>query len=490
MSIHNLTNYLLRQHNITTIKHFYDWVTKNEYDTDALEQDIYECTYEELISTKLYSNDFKKKQSNIEEQTSEKQMFELIVQYADICHFVSSFIDEHCTWNNDDVTNKLIADCKTETLINLIDINIFNILDNTILVEYKQQIFHSFKHNKINGKKLNSMNQKTFCELLMKQCGNTIDITDALQTFYEDITQLIKNATNNLTNCSVIRRLSFVAFKHNQLHNIEQLVDIFNTSDYKISDLMNDIHHLFNHHQFMKNDSWYKMITDYIFKLLKFNICVNDDCESMKRHCRKYRRDETNKNDGTKNNRNYNGIENETWNILCDQLHAPLFHDKSTDFRNRYRKATQENNVQDNHKFPHLQFGVHVDQWLPFKSKPKFDNMEQEVMFNDYVCVSKDRLDQIKLEVRQRYVSWSNHQHLNCDELLSLKLFTDMDTLQKEFTMSFWNVAQYENKSKLIRRQQFYHWANTLRRAFKYGNVPIKQQVYRGLNKLLQIPSF
>eukprot|EP01084_Bolivina_argentea_P119820 212421_1 len=29
-----------------------------------------------------------------------------------------------------------------------------------------------------------------------------------------------------------------------------------------------------------------------------------------------------------------------------------------------------------------------------------------------------------------------------------------------------------------------------LRRAFKYANIPMKQKLYRGLNKLLHLPSF
>eukprot|EP01084_Bolivina_argentea_P224599 379743_1 len=116
--------------------------------------------------------------------------------------------------------------------------------------------------------------------------------------------------------------------------------------------------------------------------------------------------------------------------------------------------------------------------------------MEQEVLFNQYVTINKSTLDQMKYEVKQRYSSNSNSQHLNVDELLSLKLFTDEDKLQKEFSKAFWNGKGHENKSIITRRRQFYHWTDTLRRAFKYGNVPIKQKLYRGLNKLLQIPSF
>ena len=39
-------------------------------------------------------------------------------------------------------------------------------------------------------------------------------------------------------------------------------------------------------------------------------------------------------------------------------------------------------------------------------------------------------------------------------------------------------------------RREFYWWATALRQAFQYANVPITSQLYRGYNKLLQLPSF
>ena len=53
-----------------------------------------------------------------------------------------------------------------------------------------------------------------------------------------------------------------------------------------------------------------------------------------------------------------------------------------------------------------------------------------------------------------------------------------------QFTKSFWI------ESSLNRRQQFYWWANKLRHTFNYANEPIKYTVFRGLNKLLQLPTF
>eukprot|EP01083_Nonionella_stella_P118856 354943_1 len=96
----------------------------------------------------------------------------------------------------------------------------------------------------------------------------------------------------------------------------------------------------------------------------------------------------------------------------------------------------------------------------------------------------------MKCQVKHRRVSSSNHQHLNHEELLALKLFTDQDPLQKEFSKSFWKVSAHVNRTLIVRRQQFYHWAHVLRRAFKYGHTPINRQLYRGLKEVLRVPSF
>ena len=53
-------------------------------------------------------------------------------------------------------------------------------------------------------------------------------------------------------------------------------------------------------------------------------------------------------------------------------------------------------------------------------------------MHNSFVKVAPDVLLQMKYELKQRYKSAGNSQHLSLEELLALKLFTDMDDLQKQ----------------------------------------------------------
>eukprot|EP01083_Nonionella_stella_P125033 377987_1 len=174
-----------------------------------------------------------------------------------------------------------------------------------------------------------------------------------------------------------------------------------------------------------------------------------------------------------------------TWIVLLDQIHCPLFHDKNTDFRNRYKDTNHDIvNLSDDDKFPPMQFGVNVDEWLPFGSEPTFVTMEHEVLLNDYHQLSYDTLASIKHEIKYRQITKSNEQCLNNRELLAIKLFTDQDKLQKEFSKSFLEVPHLK-KTTIIRKQQFYHWAHVLRRAFKYGHVPINKTLYRGLNKIL-----
>ena len=64
-------------------------------------------------------------------------------------------------------------------------------------------------------------------------------------------------------------------------------------------------------------------------------------------------------------------------------------------------------------------------------TEPKFSSMEEEVMHNSFVKVAPHVLVLMKYELEQRYKSAGNAQHLSLHELLALKLFTDMDDLQK-----------------------------------------------------------
>eukprot|EP01083_Nonionella_stella_P050478 134274_1 len=215
--------------------------------------------------------------------------------------------------------------------------------------------------------------------------------------------------------------------------------------------------------------------------------CSNDDCNAMRRHCRKE----------TTGKCLCEDKQMSTWIVLLDQIHCPLFHDKATDFRNRYTHIDHSNsNIDDEKsrcmkgKFAELEFGVSVDEWLSCESPPRFKCMEHEILFNDYHGMRFDTVEQMKYEIKQRHSSRSNAQRLNEEELLAIKVFTDQDQLQKEFCKSFRHAQTYLNSSMLIRRQQFYHWAHTLRRAFRYGHMPITRKLYRGVNQILQTPSF
>lgn len=126
------------------------------------------------------------------------------------------------------------------------------------------------------------------------------------------------------------------------------------------------------------------------------------------------------------------------------------------------------------------------------------ESMREEVLRNEYEPQDVDEdtvIKQIEHEVDQQYLSRQNEQNLSKEEILSLKLFTDLDNLQKEFNRAFWDVEERkenedERQQMITRRRQFYHWATVLRRAFKYANVPIRRTVYRGYDKLLQLRSF
>eukprot|EP01084_Bolivina_argentea_P049818 91622_1 len=395
-----------------------NWCHVNEYDTESLHYDVYEYMYEGLPS--------EHGTSNVAETFNENQMFKALMHFVDIGYFNDLSIIEKCEWKKKyNTLSKRIENYSTQELINLMNSNIFNAINDVILNKNKQHIFDCFRRYKIDGRKLKSIEAKEFCEMIMEDFTNEAKVMKLYKRF-EDILNTEKSEKeimmHDLKTCSIIGRILFITFNCKQMGNqkdsIEQLVDIFNRSNYQIKDLMNDIYHLFHHHQFIKNNTLYKLIKDYLINAKHIGKCINDDCISMQRHCRKYRFEDRKENEEN----TIDDVEIETWITLLDQIHCPLFHDKSTDFRNRYKQQMCENTVETdigvNINFPYLQFGVNVDEWLPFGTKPKFENMEQEVRMNEYIKISKNRLNKMKCEMKHRCLSASNDQHLNITELL------------------------------------------------------------------------
>eukprot|EP01084_Bolivina_argentea_P111920 199629_1 len=461
------------------------WLNYHEYDSDAVQADL-------MIS----ENDYK--QSNIAQNIPHEKSFTTIMEFKktwnDIKHFASLFINEHCSWGNNDTLTTLIEYYNCAELLSFVDELLGS--NSIILNENKQLILDYFEKNKVNGEILKSMQYKEFCTILD---GSSCEQNEQLLKFYNQLKQMLQHQINSkediisaLTNCSVLDRIEFLMLHLSHEIDVQKIIHICNKCGYQIVDLMNDIYHLFHHHGFIANNKLYKILTDYLINIKKIDKCSDNECNSMVRFCRKDRFVKCEEIDNKVKEIEVADIETQTWLILLDQIHCPLFHDKFTDFRNRYKTLpgddVKTNMVYDS--FDPLQFGVNVDEWLPHGVKPKFKNMEQEVLFNEFFRISQKQLDRMKLEIKHRYLSYSNEQCLCMDELLAIKLFTDEDKLQKQFSRAFLSGDLHEHRSKLMRRRQFYHWAHMLRRAFKYGNVPIEKQLYRGLNKLLQVPSF
>eukprot|EP01083_Nonionella_stella_P253520 872268_1 len=494
----NLIKHLASCNIYNELQQLTKWIDDDEYDTDAVQMDIYgEALLHRKDNLKLEPEFETSNVALFVQRSNGNKMFATIAKFtlcvADVDHFNALIAREKCDWKPDSnllIDYKFIEDCKVEELVNIMSDNIFDRLGDPVLNKLKQKILKCFHAKTINGSKLKSMKCGAFCDLIASYCEDTPTLKSSLKRLYTKSQAIVQHEISiriALTHCAAIDRISFISFKYTK-EDIENtnLFDIFNATNYTIIDLMDDICHLFQHHHFIANNVAYKLIKRYIIgtKRLKHCVCDNNECDSMQRHCRN--RDFVQKTQITDKHLS-------TWIVLLDQIHCPLFHDKSIDFRHRYQQTDQcQSSVyphKSKNKFPELQFGVNVDEWLPSGYEPRFGSMQHEILFNDYVKLDHDTLQQMKYETKHRHLSSSNEQYLNEEELLALKVFTDIDKLQKEFSKSFWK-AQFFNKSLIVRRQQFYHWAHTLRRAFKYGNVPINQTLYRGFNKTLQIASF
>eukprot|EP01084_Bolivina_argentea_P126819 224449_1 len=219
MFMDELMHYMKKENIGVEVKQLEKWFTENDYDNDAIKDDIFDYTYESL--SQQQNQNIKNQQSNIAQNLTDKTTFDLILHYNNIRYFNSLFINENCELiNNGNVgVRKCIEDLSTEEVINLMSENILIELNCKILNENKKYIFDFFEDNKINGKKLKLMKRKQFVEMIIKHSKNLFNLTMMeipLTKLYKIFTDMEDKVINDITHCSVIHRISFISFKHNQ----------------------------------------------------------------------------------------------------------------------------------------------------------------------------------------------------------------------------------------------------------------------------------
>eukprot|EP01084_Bolivina_argentea_P300634 518449_1 len=99
-----------------------------------------------------------------------------------------------------------------------------------------------------------------------------------------------------------------------------------------------------------------------------------------------------------------------------------------------------------------LDFGDHVTDW---NVQPKFHNMKQEWILNEWFPITQDMID--TLYIKSKILANTNKNKLNSnlstDDVLCVKMYTDTNELQGNFRHAF------RTNSDKNRRSQFIHWA-------------------------------
>lgn len=340
-------------------------------------------------------------------------------------------------------------------------------------IAYHHQFRHSFAlplHDDLFTEIYYAVHRVQFCsvnyyrpriehddELMGKSTTDDIKVDDdaKLQEFQSLCNE---ESSDDFKTCAAIKRICFLLSMQQQF---DELLCIATECGYDTVNLMDDTHHLFQSHRFLMDNATINKIRDWLLTEQMIKKCTAespDDCASMIRHCRKDRRPGGRylENGMRDSHSSRADILRQTWLGILDKIHCPLFHGKSTDFRRTFERQRvpkrrqmlsfvqssrlnlikhddeSVDDKEDTDSFPRLQFGVSVDEWLPNGTNPKFKSMEEEVLHNSFVKVDPETLEQLKYESERRYRSTANDQHLNFDELLALKLFTDLDDLQKQ----------------------------------------------------------
>ncbi len=122
-------------------------------------------------------------------------------------------------------------------------------------------------------------------------------------------------------------------------------------------------------------------------------------------------------------------------------------------------------------------------------NSPKFKNLKDEVLNNKLAHITKIRWKKLLRDLKNFIIPQNSKVYgtkkmffgLLCsicgDEtlkyLISIKLYTDFDDLQREYKLMYWK----EDEDKKDRLESFYHWDNTMKEFFKELYLPENEDI-------------
>ena len=264
------------------------------------------------------------------------------------------------------------------------------ILKQLFLTEHKEQIIEYFKQKQFDSKSLFFIKRHQFISDLSDFCNE-----HRLKGSFGSIWDKLTKPFVELTNCSVVDRIALILSKKDSV----SLINIFKECKYSLTHFMNDIHHIFEEHKMISNEYIYDVMSRYIFQRCNIIMCNNSDCQPMQRHCRKDLA-LSNLRKYDKNNKNK---EMELWIALLDKMHCIFHHNKIKSFRYKYEKNDKQKtmNISADNDMMMLQFGVSCDQWLDSENRPTFNNLEEELLNNEYQPIDEQTLNGMQYEIER-----------------------------------------------------------------------------------------
>eukprot|EP01083_Nonionella_stella_P068945 183431_1 len=114
------------------------------------------------------------------------------------------------------------------------------------------------------------------------------------------------------------------------------------------------------------------------------------------------------------------------------------------------------------------------------KSEARFGNPKEEMLRNSYRQMQKREWNNLlKRCVPFAKASNARRSSLNLKQILSLKIYTDFDKLQREFRMCFRDNDQTKREK---RQKEFFFWNNVLEMSCKKSCDAIGKKLYHGIN--------
>ena len=135
-----------------------------------------------------------------------------------------------------------------------------------------------------------------------------------------------------------------------------------------------------------------------------------------------------------------------------------------------------------------INLGMDFNEWDIDIENISYNTMADEVTnkFNihKYESISIECYNKIKKECQNIYKLQYNNNNTNefiytINELISLKIYTDLTDYQYAFRRVFWE----SNKHK---RQYFYNFARQFILTFNYGAIPQFNRMFHGLSKIFK----